>query len=720
VSDFKIASAFVEVRAEDNTGPGLKDAEQSVKRWSRDSSNVIEVDFAKAGEKAGEKLSENISRTFERNSKGQFKSAAERAGDTLSDGVSRGFEKQSKSRFAKIGDAVGISFFTGMVKDASKWMGRTFDDLPGIAKTAGITAGIIVAAAAAPLVGAAIGGALLAAAAGPFLGLGITQALNDDSVAAAREELGDKMSATLRQAGAEFVPVVRQSIHTLSAAWDDLAPQIREGFRAAIPYVSQLTDGVVALARNAMPGLISAAKSAGPVFASLKEGLGTIGTSVGNMFGDLSQHSRQAGAAVEVTMHLIAGAIEFVGATLAGLLDGFESMTNSGASAMHWAQEWLGWLPLVGDQFGKNAKILDHLNKEMAGEESTAYGRKLKKAGDAAGETAGKTDKLKERTNLLGESMSKAAADAGSLSEAINKVNEAAIKGEEAELRYQAAIDKAAESQKEHGRTLNADTEAGRANRQSLLDLAKATNDRAAAVYNSTLQSKGQAAAEEAAHQAAEQGRQALIRQGMQYGQTRAEAERYAWSVTQIPGEKKTIVDINTIGAKDKIEVLKDSLAGLNSKTITIKVKADIPAGLSMGYLMRADGGVVERYASGGIRSEQHDAQMARAGAWRVWAEPETGGESYIPHAPSKRARSVEVLRKTNEILGSPMQERGAGGAVAVASGGGTYFQFGPGSIVLDASRIKSVQDLLALFATIQTTARQFGGGRPAAWGGAL
>jgi hypothetical protein len=68
---------------------------------------------------------------------------------------------------------------------------------------------------------------------------------------------------------------------------------------------------------------------------------------------------------------------------------------------------------------------------------------------------------------------------------------------------------------------------------------------------------------------------------------------------------------------------------------------------------------VIESYANGGVR-EQHVAQMARAGAWRVWAEPETGGESYIPHAASKRGRSEQILAETASLFGGTYIPAGA------------------------------------------------------------
>lgn len=79
----------------------------------------------------------------------------------------------------------------------------------------------------------------------------------------------------------------------------------------------------------------------------------------------------------------------------------------------------------------------------------------------------------------------------------------------------------------------------------------------------------------------------------------------------------------------------------------------------------QADGSVLDFYADGGIRStqrggvrsfargaENHVAQFAPAGSWRMWAEPETGGEAYIPLAPAKRIRSRAIAEETVRRLG--------------------------------------------------------------------
>lgn len=85
-------------------------------------------------------------------------------------------------------------------------------------------------------------------------------------------------------------------------------------------------------------------------------------------------------------------------------------------------------------------------------------------------------------------------------------------------------------------------------------------------------------------------------------------------------------------------------------------VRSWFPATVSVGVraarmvgLMEADGGVVDYFANG---SEHHVAQIAPAGAWRVWAEPETGGEAYIPLSQAKRARSTRILSEVADRFG--------------------------------------------------------------------
>jgi tape measure domain-containing protein len=93
----------------------------------------------------------------------------------------------------------------------------------------------------------------------------------------------------------------------------------------------------------------------------------------------------------------------------------------------------------------------------------------------------------------------------------------------------------------------------------------------------------------------------------------------------------------------------------------------------------RADGAIVPM-ADGGLRQiekpDQADIYAGR-GAGTIFAEEETGGEAYIPLAPEKRGRSLEILAEVQRLFGvGSMSEGGITDTPMPASGDlvGTLF----------------------------------------------
>lgn len=73
-----------------------------------------------------------------------------------------------------------------------------------------------------------------------------------------------------------------------------------------------------------------------------------------------------------------------------------------------------------------------------------------------------------------------------------------------------------------------------------------------------------------------------------------------------------------------------------------------------------ADGGInVKSFADGG--TENHVAEIAQP-TLRMWAEPETGGEAYIPLAKAKRERSTAILGQVAEKFGYRLESFAKGG----------------------------------------------------------
>ncbi|HEX4816707.1 MAG TPA: hypothetical protein VFV66_28530 [Nonomuraea sp.] len=109
----------------------------------------------------------------------------------------------------------------------------------------------------------------------------------------------------------------------------------------------------------------------------------------------------------------------------------------------------------------------------------------------------------------------------------------------------------------------------------------------------------------------------------------------------------------------------------MGDRVVTIRTEAqEFAARISQ----QADGGILT-YADGG---EHHVAQIASGNTIRVWAEPETGGEAYIPLATSKRSRSEAILGEVADRFGGmylrPMGAMPApsGGAAAGGASGPT------------------------------------------------
>lgn len=105
-------------------------------------------------------------------------------------------------------------------------------------------------------------------------------------------------------------------------------------------------------------------------------------------------------------------------------------------------------------------------------------------------------------------------------------------------------------------------------------------------------------------------------------------------------------------------------IAGAISGVAAPRTNTITPGKAQRGF---ADGAVL-RFADGG---EYHTAEIAPAGSWRLWAEPETGGEAYIPLAMSKRDRSTSILGKVAENFGLGLVKMANGGIPAGASSGG-------------------------------------------------
>ncbi|MFJ7297546.1 hypothetical protein [Streptomyces collinus] len=142
---------------------------------------------------------------------------------------------------------------------------------------------------------------------------------------------------------------------------------------------------------------------------------------------------------------------------------------------------------------------------------------------------------------------------------------------------------------------------------------------------------------------------------------------------------KNVVISVPTGSQRANVSALAGAIAALRNKTVTITTNYVVTgsqarrSGSHGSQLANARGGVWDYYADGGIRSgrrgggvsfyagggmepgdrpNRHVAQIAPAGSWRVWGEPETDGEGYVPFRRSARPRSRAITEEIVSRLG--------------------------------------------------------------------
>ncbi|MGW2550127.1 hypothetical protein [Streptomyces sp. NPDC001635] len=145
-------------------------------------------------------------------------------------------------------------------------------------------------------------------------------------------------------------------------------------------------------------------------------------------------------------------------------------------------------------------------------------------------------------------------------------------------------------------------------------------------------------------------------------------------------GGKKVRITAPNATPLAQVQAIQARIDNLRGKTVDVHIRY-IDPGAPPRTISKANGGIVQ-YAEGGIRrtagrvrafargAERHIAQIGRPGDLRIWNEPETQGEAYIPLAPGKRKRSEAILESVAEMFGGRVVYFAEGAMRRYATGG--------------------------------------------------
>lgn len=372
----------------------------------------------------------------------------------------------------------------------------------------------------------------------------------------------------------------------------------------------------------------------------------------------------------------IAGALSFGGFqdnksanSIKALDDALTSLVMSGAPEK--AAEGFDYIAGRADLVGVSAK---NLQKLFPGYTATLddAANKSKLAGEGA-------DVLGTGLDGVGGAASGAASEVDQLNDSLNALLDPLLSQEDASNAWKDSIASLTAELKENGGGLDDNSAKGRKNQDAIRERVKALKESAQADFDA-----GGTAEEMSAKLL--RGARSIIKTAEAAGIGKGEVRKYLKELGLSPTQIKTALNIEdnatptvrkvvkgvrnldsmaanptinvTDNATGKIRAIQQYIDGMHGKTVKVKVEGGTPGGQTT----NANGSITDYYANGGMR-ENHIAQIAPAGAMRVWAEPETGGEAYIPFAQSKRKRSQEIAMQTVSRLG---------GVASFADGGTT------------------------------------------------
>jgi len=384
------------------------------------------------------------------------------------------------------------------------------------------------------------------------------------------------------------------------------------------------------------------------------------------------------------------------------------------------------------------------------------FGEQVRLENEVAGAAKGATGEQKKQAEATEQTavQAKEAADAlNGLITALDKLNGTTLTYRAAHRDYLEQLKETGEVLAKNGKGLDEYTPKGRENAAALDAQAKAAGDLAEAAAREAESTGGAAAGAAALTASLNATRPALVKQAEAFGMNKTEADAYVDkvlaniaansglvpslqmvqgelirvknAVNGIPPDKKVNVGVLSQEAMQKLRDLGYTVNSLpdgsvevsgntwqahndlgnlintiNRSTASVSVNLRVNTAAvnkEIRYLQgltSAHGNIVS-FAGGGIEDHRPQVVTARPGTVRVWAEPETDKESYIPWAMDRRARATGILATTADGFGyalvpkSQMVRTFAQGGMTggSSSGGGVSL---PSSVTLNATFVDS------------------------------
>jgi hypothetical protein len=387
--------------------------------------------------------------------------------------------------------------------------------------------------AAAPLIGATISGAIIGAVGlGGVVG-GFALAARDPQVQAAAASMKKSISDELQDAATPFVDTSIKGIAELGGAVKKI--NFKQIFADSAVNAIPIIDGATTAVQELGHAITDIIHNSGPVVKEIGNEIGAFSGAIADGLESIADNGPQGAEALHQIFLLVNGTVSSVFQLVNGLTEVYGALSKiSGGGPTKILDEYSAASANVADKVRGMAEGIVTANGAI-----DANGQVVLTDGAALATFAQQIDAVAS----AGHSLFDSATQAG------------------------AAVDAATAAIKKNGKTLDANTEKGRSNREALSNVASAlvATEKAA---------DASGASQEQLNAIAGRGRDQFIKLARQFGLTKTQAANLATEMGLIPAKKKTDFTANTHDAAGRIAALQDQINNVHGKTISIDVQA--------------------------------------------------------------------------------------------------------------------------------------------------
>lgn len=501
---------------------------------------------------------------------------------------------------------------------------------------AAVALGIAVAAP----IGAALGGLVIAAAAIGAVAGGVAGAakFNPKAVGDAWHNQIEQIKSEWLNASRDFVKPTIEAIHILGGAVKDV--HIGDMLEKAAKFVVPLADGFAGLIRGIGGGFSALIDKAGPIIKVLRDEMPLLGARIEQSLSLIAGGNKGAADGLKTILDWTGKVIVGVGMTIRLFEDMYHAITRI-ADAVDSVTKFTG------------AGFLAHLVKPSDTDNLKAYAvsldglphglDKTKDAAEAAQESLSKLDSQLNKTTLSTDTL------AASM---VKKIFTASMNLDQALLSVHDSLNQVRDAFHENGKAIDTYSAKGISNRRVVLGAVQANME----LYQAQI-AAGASATDAAADYDANTA--ALEKQLRKAHLTQGEIDGLIGKYKKVPANVNTAIAMQ--GLTDAINGLANLIRlinGIKSKDVYVRVHQTL-FNETTGRRVTGSSRNPNDGAKGAIRMQEGGALVAPSNPGTfLFAEPQTGGEAFIPLRGITQSRAMGLAQVVGNNYGFDVRAR--------------------------------------------------------------